>query len=59
MADFVNSAFNIEVSLGEVAVKRKIKAQTKITTLNLLLLNNPQGTPKFARVSELGVCEGK
>ena len=38
--------------MREVSVKRKIKAKTKIATLNLPLLNKTQGTPKFARVSE-------
>ena len=47
-----------EVSFREVFVKRKIEAQTKIATLSLPLLNKPQSMPKFARVSELWVCDG-
>ena len=49
---------SFEVSLGEVAVKRKIEAKTKIATLRLPLLNKPQSAPKFASVSELWVCDG-
>ena len=45
---------SFEVSLGELAVKRKIEAKTKIATLRLPLLNKPQSAPKFASVSELG-----
>ena len=48
---------SFEVSLGELAVKRKIEAKTKIATLSLLLLNKPQSAPKFACVSESEVGE--
>ena len=46
-----------EVSFREVAVKRKIEAQTKIPVLKLPLSNKSQTTPKFARVSESEVGE--
>ena len=36
---------SFEVSLGELAVKRKIEAKTKIATLSLPLLNKPKSTP--------------
>ena len=48
-----------EEETREVAVKRKTESQTKTAVLNLPLLNKPKNTPKFARVSELGVCNGQ
>ena len=47
-----------EVYFRELAVKRKIEAQTKIATLSSPLLNKMQSAPKFAQVSELWACDG-
>ena len=48
---------SFEVSLGEVAVKRKLKFRQKVALI-LPLPNNLKSTPEFARVSELGAETG-